>query len=404
LGVLDTGSFELLVFSSDCLECGNSSRLYDHSASSTYLPGSLQAKHSFGSGDAYSLEAFDEIAIGPLSARHQNFWEVARAEMPVLKTASFQSIIGVGPPNAPVDEAWSTVQAANHTKMWYVQKNLPVPLDVEHALERSLGVARRTAAKKTLLETLEVHRFSVCLGRQPGSEGYFVWNDGDPAQRPEVFTPLQVLGTATWGVKMQNARLGTSVALGCEEGCGAILDSGTSLLSVPSAVVTGIKLAMEMILHANCSNLHEMPPLQFTIGDAHFSLPPDAYVGHLDGEVPEEAQAFFPASGQRSEPAKGAAHQCQLLLMETSDAETQLGPLWILGMPFFRQYYTTFDLGQDKSQRRHFTAPAVGDECSLPGAAPSLVSTKPPLRRLAASGLRVPAWLAGAKARSYLAI
>jgi len=44
-----------------------------------------------------------------------------------------------------------------------------------------------------------------------------------------------------------------------------------------------------------------------------------------------------------------------------SYAETSLGPLWILGMPFFRKYYTSFNVGRSHSDRSLFVAHASND-------------------------------------------
>jgi hypothetical protein len=42
------------------------------------------------------------------------------------------------------------------------------------------------------------------------------------------------------------------------------------------------------------------------------------------------------------------------------DRRTKFGPLWILGMPFFRQFHVTFSAGEE---RRVFLANA-GDQCA----------------------------------------
>merc|ERR1719181_1047928 len=52
--------------------------------------------------------------------------------------------------------------------------------------------------------------------------------------------------------------------------------------------------------------------------------------------------------------------RCQATLMETV-AYTDHGPLWILGSPFFRRYYTTFKVGQMGKHRGIFIARASSD-------------------------------------------
>merc|ERR1719387_1395896 len=51
------------------------------------------------------------------------------------------------------------------------------------------------------------------------------------------------------------------------------------------------------------------------------------------------------AKGNINIPLLREDSKCQLLIMDVGTSMTQFGPMWLLGMPFFREYYTTFDLG-----------------------------------------------------------
>merc|ERR1719498_145592 len=55
--------------------------------------------------------------------------------------------------------------------------------------------------------------------------------------------------------------------------------------------------------------------------------------------------------------------KCAPLFMKI-EKMTQVGPMWILGMPFFRHYYTTFDT----ASRTLYTAPTKADCTPLGGA------------------------------------
>lgn len=412
MGVLDTGSFELVVFSDECNTCGTPGELYEHTRSSTWEDGRLIATHHYGSGDVESIESFDSVRIGPLAASHQKFWEVTDAKMPVLSSSSFQSIVGVGPPNVPTDEAWQMAKNAEDDIKWFRDNKLPVPKEIKQDVKDSLEVAKWTAKSPALLDSLGVRLFSVCLGDVPGSDGYFIWNDADPRQRPEMFTPLPVAGDVTWGVQMWDVQLSSeergsgkkwSLDLGCAGGCSAVVDSGTSLLAVPPVVITELERVMES-LHTDCSNLHDMPRLSFRAGGQVFSLPPDAYIGQIVGTVPESVSKFLP---QRSRG--GEFRKCELLLIE-QDSNTQFGPLWILGMPFFRKYYTTFDVGENKKGRSLFTAladsrcePSMDAAGRLDDSA-ALLASKPRLRQVDGSKLRVPSWIGRAKENKFMAI
>merc|ERR1719181_2460594 len=53
--------------------------------------------------------------------------------------------------------------------------------------------------------------------------------------------------------------------------------------------------------------------------------------------------------------------------MDVGTSMTQFGPMWLLGMPFFREYYTSFDLGTQTRERKVFIAKADKD-CQPEGA------------------------------------
>merc|ERR1719401_1132955 len=95
------------------------------------------------------------------------------------------------------------------------------------------------------------------------------------------------------------------------------------------------------------------------------------------------------------------------MLMDLGNEATQLGPMMILGMPFFREYYTTFDLGHAtegprecgkvEHDRSIFVAPATQDCRPASDSGRNLAmdkSTLPiPPRWVDMSKLRVPDYL-----------
>mmetsp|Transcript_54055 Transcript_54055/g.153966 ORF Transcript_54055/g.153966 Transcript_54055/m.153966 type:complete len:122 (-) Transcript_54055:79-444(-) len=90
--------------------------------------------------------------------------------------------------------------------------------------------------------------------------------------------------------------------------------------------------------------------------------------------------------------------QCSLLLMDIGSETTTVGPMFILGMPFFREYYTTFDLGTGRGNRSLYLSRA-SEECEPELKAESLRSVRirsrdqVVARQIDASKLRVPHWL-----------
>jgi len=181
-----------------------------------------------------------------------------------------------------------------------------------------------------------------------------------------LFTRVQILGKHTWSVALNNVRLEGGnhrgdTALACEDGCSALMDSGTSLLAVPSSVMDMFEKTIQS-MQVDCSNLHELPDIVFELGGQKFYLPADAYVGEVVGSVPKYLQSFVRLRHVKlSHNGTSDVAMCHILLME-SFSESVYGPLWILGMPFFRRYYTSFHVGRDHDERALYIAHA-GRDC-----------------------------------------
>lgn len=122
--------------------------------------------------------------------------------------------------------------------------------------------------------------------------------------------------------------------------CRIAVDSGTNLLAGPSAV-------HRQLLHAlpiapDCSNFHTLPALGFMVAGKKLEIKPEYYVSRTKSVYGDKCELFF------------------LPL----DLEPPLGPLFILGDPFFRSYYTIFDvenhrLGFAKPTQKHLPLSAI---------------------------------------------
>lgn len=360
----------------------------------------LWTQHSFGSGDTISQLAFDTVDVGPLEAKHQYFWEVTAASLDVGH--GFQAIIGIGPPNSPRQDAEDRIQGAELATASLAAQGSKKAQDSLLLL-----------TEKSLLENLALQTFSVCLGREERSNGVIVWGDSAFESEEGLFTKVPVDAHFYWGVRATSFGFSAPgapdrVDLGCEDHCAAIVDSGTSLISVPSALAKRAASTIARTGH-DCSRLDELPDLVFELGGQQMRLPPDSYVGEVFGVVPAHLRAF---ALEHNLPL--VESRCELLLM-SADVQTDHGPLIILGMPFFREYYTTFDLGQDpmdpKQRSLHLSVP--GERCE-PAATPSSRSqrsqslvrsgAKGRLRRVNLSELRVPGWVVAAAKRGTLSI
>jgi len=309
-GVFDTGSIELVVLSKRChVWCGDESDLYDPKVSDRYKKGKYSLELSYGSGELLGREAYDSLTVGPFYSSTMPFWEVVDANMPLLFNSEFEVIIGLG----------------------------PIPRDV---MNMRPGALTNPNAYALMLDTLGLRQssYSVCLGSLPGSAGWLVWNDNSVPSMRQAFTQLAVSDSGYWLVKMEDLRVG-DITIACADGCGAILDSGTSLISMPATVKT--HLEQEVVRKAwDCARIGELPDLKFKLDGVEHSLPPDAYLAEIAGNAPKGMEHVLNEHDNATKKL-GMPAVCKASIMKVT-MTSSLGPTYILGMPFFRSYYTTF--------------------------------------------------------------
>ncbi|CAK0897507.1 unnamed protein product, partial [Prorocentrum cordatum] len=193
----------------------------------------------------------------------------------------------------------------------------------------------------------------------------------------------------------------------CQRGCGAVIDSGTSLLAAPAEEQARLSELINSMV-GDCGSLDKLPDLTFTLDGRKYSLPPDSYVGEVFNEAPEELAKNFKLArssligGARGETKK----KCEASLMEIG-MSSDFGPVWILGVPFFRKYYTIFEQATETSPPAIYTALA-SDGCTPhdPRESEMLGGHRQgtTVRRIDASRLRMGHWIhrASASNTSYM--
>jgi len=323
--VYDTGSFEILVLSTLCTSCAEGLAKYDSSRSTTFVSaGGLQAEHVFGSGPVQSQKGYEDVYVGdgnsPYSVAHMPFWEITDHDIAVWdENAHFSGIVGLCHPNS-------------------------VPMHFAPDVPNQ-------APDTTLMQASYVDAFSFCLARYgQNSSGYFSMGPSMstlPYTTPG-FASMPVVGKVHWGVLMTSVSVpGINVANPCSPSCGAIIDSGTSLIAAPPSA-SGLISALKDMIKPDCSNIDSLPVLHLNVGGVPIELPPRAYVikaSMLGLRIPLDPAGTWDFIWNG--PTTTIVEQCTVAFM-TIDKGSQFGPVWILGMPFMRYYYTVFERSTKK--------------------------------------------------------
>lgn len=129
-----------------------------------------------------------------------------------------------------------------------------------------------------------------------------------------------------WLISASDIKVGGVSTKACNwlTGCYMVVDTGTSVLAGPPSQVGALTDKIGNVT-ADCSNMHTLPTIDFTFGGKDFALTPEFYVIRAKDET----------TGKE---------QCQLGI-EGVNAGV---PIWILGDPFLRAYYTVWDSEQKR--------------------------------------------------------
>jgi hypothetical protein len=242
----------------------------------------------FGSGTVHARQDKDNVRAGgdssPLLVEGMPFWQVMDHNLDFWNTQAggqFAAIVGLGHPDR-------------------------VPPDLAGPM------------RDTLLGRLGVSRFAFCLPQRPGAAGWLTF--GPLETQDSLFSRVSVVGGSYyWIPELKGERIGDGEVLGsCEPRCAALIDSGSSVLLVPPAVMSALQDALGTHSGVSCTQISQFPNLVFELGGVPIVLPPTAYM------VEDSWSWCVPA-------VKAVART------------SPWGPVWSLGLPFLRQYYTVFD-------------------------------------------------------------
>lgn len=283
--IFDTGSSNLWIPSSQCSNCGKHPK-YDSSTSSSYLKNGTEFKIQYGSGPVAGFLSRDNVNVGDITVKSQTFAEITDVSGlgMAYKVGKFDGILGLAFDSIAVDGITPVFEVM-------VQQGL-----VNEAV------------------------FAFYLSNTGGKDGELVFGGVDPDHFSGSLTYVPLSSETYWEIALDGMALDGSSVTSVKK---AIVDSGTSLLAGPKSEVKAIaaKIGAKKFFGGeytiDCSKASSAPDLEIKLGGIVYTLTANDYIINSGGTC--------------------------LLGMVGMDIPAPAGPLWILGDPWMRKFYTAFD-------------------------------------------------------------
>ncbi|KAI9888647.1 MAG: Vacuolar protease A [Vezdaea aestivalis] len=288
--VLDTGSSNLWVPSSSCssISCFLHST-YDSSSSSTYHKNGSNFEIRYGSGSLSGFISQDTVTIGDLKIKRQDFAEATEEPGIAFIFGQFDGILGLG---------YDTISVDKVVPPFYNMIN-----------------------QKLIDEPV----FAFYLSSSDDDVSEVVFGGVDKDHYKGKMTHLPIRRKAYWEVELDTIALGDESA--DLESTGAILDTGTSLIALPTTLAEllnkqiGAKKGFTGQYSIDCSKKASLPDMTFTLAGYNFTISPEDYILDVSGSCISSFMGM--------------------------DFPEPIGPLIILGDSFLRRWYSVYDLGMN---------------------------------------------------------
>lgn len=290
--ILDTGSSNLWVPSSECgsISCFLHTK-YDSSSSSTYKKNGTSFEIHYGSGSLTGFVSQDVMTIGDLKVKDQTFAEATEEPGLAFAFGRFDGILGLG---------YDTIAVNKIVPPFY------------NMIEQGL---------------LDDPVFAFYLGNSEngGDESEAVFGGINEDHYTGKLTEIPLRRKAYWEVDLDAISFGDSTAE--LDNTGVILDTGTSLIALPSTLAEllnkeiGAKKGFNGQYSIDCDKRDGLPDMTFTLSGYNFSISSYDYILEVQGT-------------------------CISTFMGM-DIPEPTGPLAILGDAFLRRWYSVYDLGSN---------------------------------------------------------
>lgn len=288
--ILDTGSSNLWVPSTSCgsIACYLHSK-YDSSSSSSYKKNGTEFEIRYGSGSLSGFVSQDTVTIGDLTVKNQDFAEATSEPGLAFAFGRFDGILGLG---------FDRLSVNGIVPPFYQMVNQKLIDDAVFAFYLS--------------------------GENGGDDSEVVFGGVDKDHYTGKITEIPLRRKAYWEVDFDSISFGDETAE--LENTGVILDTGTSLIALPTDLAEllnkemGAKKSYNGQYTVECSVRDSLPDVTFKLAGYDFAISPYDYILEVQGSCISTFMGMdFPAP---------------------------VGPLAILGDAFLRKWYSIYDLGK----------------------------------------------------------
>jgi len=291
--VLDTGSSNLWVPSSECgsIACYLHTK-YDSSSSSTYKKNGSSFEIRYGSGELSGFVSQDTMTIGDLKIKDQVFAEATEEPGLAFAFGRFDGILGLG---------YDTISVNKIVPPFYEMINQGL---------------------------LDEPVFAFYLGdtnNGEGDESEATFGGINKDHYTGKLTEIPLRRKAYWEVDLDAITFGDATAE--LDNTGVILDTGTSLIALPTTLAEllnkeiGAKKGYNGQYTIECDKRDSLPDASFTLSGYNFTITPYDYILEVQGSCISSFMGM--------------------------DIPEPAGPLAILGDAFLRKWYSVYDLGKN---------------------------------------------------------
>jgi len=195
------------------------------------------------------------------------------------------------------------------------------------------------------------HTFGVFLADSPGQDSEIAFGGWNEERMLEdlVWSPVYKPEHGHWLINVRRVRVDGQIVDFCEDGsCRAVVDTGTSLLALPSKVFPELYNLLRHPAPRGGQCRGRGPQLHIELDDYTITLGPKDYA-RLEQAPPLPANKWGANASAVSDTKNGRQDlRCKPQLM-VMDLPAPMGPkLFILGEPVLRKYYSVYDAKEQR--------------------------------------------------------